>query len=287
MKTLILEVPFENAQQLEESLAFYEIEGVEIINPRDCSYNHLLWQEDEAPTPLERNDALFKIYAEERIFTAILKDLQHLYAQSRMDDIEDKDWNQLWADQFPGVEMKRVFIRPPWVEKKKDKLDLIIEPGMAFGTGSHETTLLCMEILEEYVQPGDDLIDVGTGSGILAILAKKLGAKNVYARELDETALENAILNAELNQTEIRFSHGDLLTGFEHHVQVMVANILPPILVRMVEDAARLLDGKGILILSGILEKRVPELLASYGRFFDLLEERVQGEWVVLVLKRK
>lgn len=287
MKRLIIEIEPKRAKQVEEVLALYEIEGMEIHNPEEEIYDDPLWEEDEAPTPPEGDLAIFKIYAEEKVFRQILEEQKDLYLQSHLEEIIEEDWNKLWAEQFPGIETTRLFIRPPWVEKKEDKVDLVIEPGMAFGTGSHETTLLCIEVLEDYLKERDVVIDVGTGSGILAILSKKLGAFNVYARELDEKALENAKVNARLNDAEIDFSHGDLLRGMEVKANLIVANILPPILVRMVEDAARLLVGEGILILSGILDKRVDELLLAYGNAFDLVEKRSQGEWVVLVLRKQ
>lgn len=287
MKRLIIEIEPKRAKQVEEVLALYEIEGMEILNPLEDSYDDPLWQEDEAPVAPKGDLAIFKIYAEEDVFQRIIQEQKELVLQHRIEEVVEQDWNQLWAQQFPGIETSKVFIRPPWVEKKEDKVDLIIEPGMAFGTGSHETTLLCIEVLEDYLQAEDVVIDVGTGSGILAILSKKLGASNVYARELDEKALENANVNARLNDTEIDFSHGDLLQGMEVSANLIVANILPPILVRMVEDAARLLVDEGILILSGILDKRVDELLLAYGNAFDLVEKRSQGEWVVLVLRKQ
>lgn len=287
MKQLVLQVPLEHALALEEQLALYDLEGLEIINPQDRLYTDPLWEEDEAPPPPKLDEAIIKVFASDDVFESILQHEQRLFSSFRHEEVIEKDWNDLWAKRFPGVETEKIFIRPPWVEGREDKIDLIIDPGMAFGTGSHETTLLCVEVLEDYLKEDDLVIDVGTGSGILAILSKKLGAKKVFARELDEKALENAKINAELNDTQVLFSHGDLLQGFTEKVDLIVGNILPVILVRMVEDAAKLLDEGKILILSGILDKRVAELLECYGGYFELLEQRSQGEWVVLVLRRK
>ena len=287
MNQLVLQVPLEDALILEERLALYDLDGLEIINPQDQLYTDPLWEEDEAPLPPKLDEAVIKVFESDDVFESILQHEQKLFSSFRYEEVIEKDWNDLWAKQFPGVETERIFIRPPWVERREDKIDLIIDPGMAFGTGSHETTLLCVKVLEEYLKQDDLVIDVGTGSGILAILSKKLGAKKVFARELDEKALENAKINAELNNTQILLSHGDLLQGFTEKVDLIVANILPPILVRMVDDAAKLLDQRKTLILSGILDKRAAELLESYGTHFELLERRSQGEWVVLVLRRK
>lgn len=287
MEYLIIKVKASYAASLEESLSFFDLDGIEIVNPQDSMYYNADWDEDEAPDLDGGDEALFKIYGKKDELLRLIEEYRNLILGYDFEEVVEKDWNQLWAQQFMGIEKGKLFIRPPWIDKKEGKLDVIIEPGMAFGTGSHETTLLCLGALLDYVKPGDSLYDVGTGSGILAVVAKILGAGFVKGIEIDEGALKNARLNASLNKQEILFSQGDLLKGNDRKAHIIVANILPSILVNLKEDAQRLLLDSGILILSGILDKRVEELLDFYSDAFSLRENKSMGQWHVLVLEKK
>lgn len=287
MDHLVIKVSSTQALLLEEELATYQIDGVEILNPQDRMYYESSWEEDEAPGIPLGEEAIFKIYADKNTLEEIIQHFSSLILQHHFETSQEKDWNKLWALQFKGIEAGNIFVRPPWIDKKKGYIDIIIEPGMAFGTGSHETTILSLMALSDYLKPQAYVYDVGTGSGILAILAKKLGALFVQGIEIDEKALENARLNAGLNEVDIFFSQGDLLKSCEKKADLIVANILPPILKRMKEEAYTLLKPRGILILSGILEKRVEEIMEIYGDGFLLKENRSMGQWHVLILEKK
>lgn len=287
MDYLVIKVKSGDAPGLEEELASYEIDGVEILNPQDRMYYDSAWEEDEAPGRQLGDEAVFKIYAQRATLEELTEHFSQFILQHHYEKSEEKDWNALWAQQFKGIKAGKIFVRPPWVDKIEDYTDIIIEPGMAFGTGSHETTILSLIALADYLKPEDSVYDVGTGSGILAILAKKLGAAFVEGIEIDEKALENSRLNTKLNKVNISFSQGDLLKNCDKKSDLIVANILPPILKRMRMDAHRLLKPQGILLLSGILEKRVEEVLEEYGKGFSLIENRSLGQWHVLILQRQ
>lgn len=287
MDYLVIRVKSSQALVLEEELASYNIDGVEILNPQDRMYYESIWEEDEAPGIPLGKEALFKIYGDKNTLQEIIQHFSGLILQHHYESSEEKDWNELWALQFTGIQAGNIFVRPPWIDKKEGYIDIIIEPGMAFGTGSHETTILSLVALSDYLKPQAYVYDVGTGSGILAILAKKLGAQFVQGIEIDEKALENARLNAQLNQVDIFFSQGDLLKNCDKKADLIVANILPPILKRMKEDAYHLLKAGGILLLSGILGKRVEEIMEVYDEGFLLKENRSLDQWHVLILEKK
>ncbi len=287
MRYLIIKVKIANAMDLEENLASFDLEGIEILNPQDSMYYQSSWDVDEAPDRKEGDEAIFKIYGDMQELQRVVDRYEKIIINHVFEEIVEKDWNELWAQQFQGIDLGQVFIRPPWIDRKEGRLDVIIDPGMAFGTGSHETTMLCLGALMDYLKAGDDLYDVGTGSGILAILAKILGAGYVKAIEIDEGALANARHNASLNNVDIDFSQADLLKDSYRKADIVVANILPNVLRAMKEDAKKLLVDSGTLILSGILEKRVDELVEFYSDYFELRENRQMGQWHVLILVKK
>lgn len=287
MEYLVIKVKSQEARRLEEELALFELDGLEILNPQDSMYYRSSWDVDEAPPAQEGDEAILKIYGDKKELARLEEHYKDLILEVAYEEVEKKDWNELWAQQFTGIELEGVFVRPPWLDKKEGLLDVIIEPGMAFGTGSHETTLLCLGGLIDYMKKGYRVIDVGTGSGILAIVAKLMGASYALGTEIDESALKNALLNKELNKVEVDFKEGDLLKGIDQKANIIVANILPTILKDMKEDAYRLLEDQGILMLSGILDKRVDDLVEFYSDSFKLLDNRSMGLWHLLIMERR
>ena len=287
MKYLVISTKSQHAQRLEEELALFDIEGVEILNPQDSIYYQSLWDEDEAPSVELGNEAIFKIFGSKEELDRIVENYKELILKWDFEELIEKDWNEIWASQFKGIEVAGLFVRPPWLEARAGLMDVIIEPGMAFGTGSHETTILCIGALLDFLKEGATVYDVGTGSGILAIVAMLQGAGYVKGIEIDEMALENARLNRELNSVDVDFSQGDLLKGLDRKADLIVANILPTILKNMKEDALELLVEGGHLILSGILDKRVDEVLDDYSQGLKLVDNRSMGQWHVLILEKQ
>ena len=166
---------------------------------------------------------------------------------------------------------------------------IVVEPGLAFGTGTHESTRLCLAALAERARAGPlgSVLDVGTGSGILSVAAARLGAQRVIAIELDEEALPVVRRHAELNRVPIRLVRGDgaravRVAAFD----VVLANISAPLLVERAEELAGTTRGHGALILSGFLVEDLPSVRAAYAALGDI-DVRVEGEWAALVLHRR
>lgn len=167
-----------------------------------------------------------------------------------------------------------------------DELIIEMDPGMAFGTGTHPTTVMCLQALEKYVRPGDHVIDVGTGSGILSIVAAMLGARSVRALDLDPVAVDSARLNVKLNKVQhiVTVSQNNLLDHIEEPADVIVANILAEIILRFTGDAYRLLKPGGRFITSGIIQAKkqdVKDGLLAAG--FAIEEINVMEDWVAVV----
>jgi ribosomal protein L11 methyltransferase len=211
--------------------------------------------------------------------------------------VKDEDWANAWKEHFYVTHIgKRIVIRPSWREytPKEGEVVLTLDPGMAFGTGLHPTTRMCLELLEQYVQPGTRLLDVGTGSGILSIAAAKMGAKEIYAIDNSSVAVESTRDNAEMNglNDEIKVVLGvlddesaDRLAG---QYDVVVANILAHIIGGMAPQLARTMAPNGILIVSGIIERRLHDALDPLLEAgLEVTEQSMIDDWMALVLRKK
>ena len=182
--------------------------------------------------------------------------------------INKEDWANEWKQYFHTTHIgKQLVIKPSWeayASKLGEKI-IHIDPGMAFGTGTHATTAMCMEELEEIVQPDSVVFDVGTGSGILAIAAALLGAKTVKAVDNDGTAVEVAKENVAMNKLsdKIDIKQGDLLTGTEGKANIIVANIIANVIVILLNDVPGKLLPKGLFLASGIIEDRIEDVKAA------------------------
>lgn len=203
--------------------------------------------------------------------------------------IQDSDWENSWKDYFDILNIGEKFvIVPTWreYENEEDKYVINIDPGMAFGTGGHETTSLCIKNLEKYVKPHDNVIDVGCGSGILSIAASYLTDGNLKAVDLDKLAVDVSRENFALNNLEnrIEVEEASLLTKETKKYDVIVANILAHIIELMLEDAYKLLEDGGYLITSGIIKDKKDELLEKMlKQGFKLVEETSDNEWYSFV----
>lgn len=217
-------------------------------------------------------------------------------------ETEDKDWINNWKEYFHPFTVEDILIKPTWEavpEEHKDKCMIEIDPGTAFGTGSHETTQLCIRALRKYIRPGDRVLDVGTGSGILAIAALKLGAGKVFGTDLDECAVTAARENAEINGIgEERFSValGNLIDDESLQRQaglacydVVTANILAPVILALQEGMARHMKPGAVFITSGIINTKADEVREAFRRNPDWepCEENIQGDWVSLIVRKR
>lgn len=207
-------------------------------------------------------------------------------------EVNEEEWATAWKKYYKPVKVSNhITITPTWEEyKPEDSEECVIEldPGMAFGTGTHPTTVLCIRAIEKMIKQNDDVIDVGTGTGVLSIAAAKLGAKSVLALDLDEVAVKSAQINVKLNKVHeiVSVKQNNLLDQVDEKVDLMVANILAEVIVRFVEDAAKLVKQGGTFITSGIIKgkkQEVKEALISQG---FLIEETLEMEdWVAFIAK--
>lgn len=208
-------------------------------------------------------------------------------------NVNEEDWSNAWKKYYHPVRVgKHLVVCPSWEDyaRQPDDVVLILNPGMAFGTGTHDTTRLCMELLEKYLTPQDNVLDVGCGSGILAITAALLGAKSIIGCDIDEVAVKVAGENAALNHVEdrISFHKGDLTSQVEGSFQIICANIVADVIIRLSEDAGRYLAQGGIFIVSGIIDSREQDVLHALDRNgFAVIERRTSGGWVALACKAK
>lgn len=203
--------------------------------------------------------------------------------------VEDSEWKDNWKEYFkPAKITDRIVIKPTWedYEKKENELVIEIDPGMAFGTGTHPTTSLCVRLLEKYIEPGkDEVLDVGCGSGILAIASALLGAKEILAVDIDPIAVDVSKENVELNQLshKIRVMEGDLTKGLKMKADIVAANLMADLVMLLSRDVAAHLKGKSIYISSGILIEKQEEVVAAIEecgfRILDIMEE---GEWCAI-----
>jgi ribosomal protein L11 methyltransferase len=206
--------------------------------------------------------------------------------------IPDQDWTAGWKSRVPTIHLgRRVVIKPSWRAYAPSEAEIVLEmdPGLAFGTGLHPTTQLCVEVVEDFVTPGDRVLDLGTGTGILALVAARLGAGSILAVDTDENAITAARENIRANdaQDAIELRHGSL-KDVAGRYDLILANILAPVIETMArEGLAARLDSDGLLVASGILDEQVGEVtrvMTSNG--LRVTERRSSHEWAALIAER-
>ncbi|SDZ19741.1 [LSU ribosomal protein L11P]-lysine N-methyltransferase [Proteiniborus ethanoligenes] len=206
-------------------------------------------------------------------------------------EVYEKDWADSWKKYYKPKKIgDRIVIKPSWEEYEVEDNDIIIEldPGMAFGTGTHETTIMCIKQLEKYVNEGNVVFDIGCGSGILSIAAAKLGAKKVIGVDLDELSVKVSNENAKMNKVEniVDIKHGNLLDVIKEKADLVVSNIVAEIITVLSKDVTKFLNKEGIFITSGIIHEKtqtVKEAMIEEG--LEILDTVTMGEWVCIVAK--
>lgn len=204
----------------------------------------------------------------------------------------EEDWANNWKQYYKPTKIgERIVVKPIWEEYEPcgDELVLELDPGMAFGTGTHETTRMCIQALDRYVKEDSTVFDVGCGSGILAIAAAKLGAKKAVGVDLDPVAVESAKENVGFNNLDnIEILYGNLVEVIEGKADIVVANIIAEVICILTEDVKRVLKEDGYFITSGIIHDRVDMVtnkLEETG--FEVVEINKDGEWNCIVAKLK
>lgn len=207
--------------------------------------------------------------------------------------IKTEDWANEWKKYYKPTRVgKNLLIKPTWENYDLAKDDILIEldPGMAFGTGTHETTILCLEALERLDLKGKKVFDIGSGSGILSVGALKLGAEIVEAVDIDSLGVEATIANAKLNNVfdKIIVHHGDLTEKLNSKADVIVANILSHILVKLLGNIKKFIKDEGIFIGSGIIKDKYNDVkIALIENNFEILQVNEKKDWVCVIARRK
>lgn len=206
-------------------------------------------------------------------------------------EVYEKDWAESWKKYYKPKKIgDRVVVKPSWEDYEKEDNEIILEldPGMAFGTGTHETTIMCIRQLEKYIDSRQTVFDVGCGSGILSVAAAKLGAEKVIAVDLDELAIKVSNENAKINHVKniIDVRHGNLLDVVNEKADIIVSNIIAEIIVVLTKDITKFLSKNGIFITSGIIHEKidiVKEAMIAEG--LEIIDTITLGEWACVVSK--
>jgi ribosomal protein L11 methyltransferase len=225
-------------------------------------------------------------------FTSVLKDagLAHEIAYEYV-FLSERDWNESWKKKFKPIEVgENLVVLPPWDKTETGRTTLVIDPGMAFGTGHHETTKTCLALIERLVPSvasKERFLDVGTGTGILAIAASKLGFREVTGVDIDPLAVEAARRNCEENGLDnIEITKGDI-SASEGAFDMLAANILSEVLLPVAPEIAARLRSPGLALLSGMLEGQEDAVIAALEREGLSLKEKIRdGRWVSIILFR-
>ncbi|AMV61603.1 50S ribosomal protein L11 methyltransferase [Pediococcus damnosus] len=204
--------------------------------------------------------------------------------------LEETEWQTEWEKYYHPVRVTRYLtVVPSWESYQKtlpEEKILKLDPGMAFGTGTHPTTKLCLQALEMYMRGGEKIIDVGTGSGVLSIAASKMGASKIQAYDLDQVAVDSAIENLKLNPDvkNVQIQPNDLLAGIQAQADIIVANILAEIIVPLVPQAKTCLKPGGLFITSGIIKDKLPTIISALkDEQFKVIEILKMKDWRAVV----
>ena len=233
-------------------------------------------------------DAVSRIESELRRIQSMDLGLQLGKLKISTNTIDEEDWAESWKKSYKPFRLgKHIVIKPGWEAYSPDEGDKIIEidPGMAFGTGTHETTGMCVELVEEYVKPGMSVIDIGTGTGILAITAAHMGANPILATDIDHMAVKVASENIEINGFSdiIDTRCGDLLDVVDSKADVIIANIIADVIIMLTAPVKELINEGGVFICSGIARERKDEVISALDDAgYSDLDIRDKGEWTAI-----
>ena len=209
-----------------------------------------------------------------------------------LSEVNEEDWASGWKKYYKPVKVsEKIVITPTWeeVEEEKDQFVIELDPGMAFGTGTHPTTVMSIQALEKVIRGKEHVIDVGCGTGVLSIAAAKLGVEHVLALDLDEVAVRSAKLNVKLNHVDsiVEVKQNNLLDHIDENVEIVVANILAEVILRFVSDVARILKPNGYFLTSGIIQSKADQVRTAIEEEGFVIEEILsQEDWVAFIAKK-
>ncbi len=214
------------------------------------------------------------------------------YGEVIISEVDDKDWAENWKKYYKPKEIgEKIVIKPSWesYENLSNRITIELDPGMAFGTGTHETTIMCTEALEKYVSMDSKVYDIGCGSGILSIVAAKLGAKEVVAIDLDELCVKVSNENIKINNVEdiVQVKKGNLLDCIDGKANIIVANIIAEIIAKMTYDLSDYIEDDGTFIASGIIIEKIPLVETSLlENGFNIIEIKKMNGWACIVASK-
>jgi ribosomal protein L11 methyltransferase len=253
-----------------------------------------IFEPDLGTTPLWSHTHLLALFEADTDQTALLESLQSIWQgelpEHQIEDIADQDWERSWMEHFQPMRFgQRLWIVPSWhAAPEPHAVNLLLDPGLAFGTGTHPTTALCLEWLDGQELQGQQLIDFGCGSGILAIAALLLGAEQVVGTDIDTQALEASRDNAQRNQlADARFALYLPEDMPQQPADVLVANILAGPLVKLAPQLTALVKPGGLIALSGILAEQTDQILAAYQEAFQLDPVAGHDGWIRISGRRR
>lgn len=254
---------------------------------------------DEDLLKKDRNKAFVHIYLEPDVqpseavaFLSERYNAEGIEHNIELLDCAEEDWRNNWKKYFNPIPVgEKLLIRPSW----RDDYDagsrkvLSIDPGLAFGTGGHETTRLCLEMCEKYLKENDSVLDVGCGSGILGIATLLLGAKDAVGVDIDEVAVRTAKENAEINGVGDRFTAicGSFTDKVEGKYDIVLANIVADAIMFLSEGIKDFMKDDAVYVMSGIIDTRAEEVKMSVSRHFDIIEEHLENGWACFAAKAK
>lgn len=254
---------------------------------------------DEELLSRDRSKTIIHIYIspEENPLEAVAYLAERFSAEGIENSIDissckEEDWLNNWKKYFHPIEVgEKLLIRPSWYNDydAKGRVVLNLDPGVAFGTGTHETTRLCLEAMEKYIKPADEVLDVGCGSGILSVGALLLGAERAVGVDIDEMAVKTAGENAGLNgvSDKIEVIHGNLTDKVSGKYNLVLANIVADAIILLSEDIKNYMTDDAVYIMSGIIDSRVDEVLQALASSFEVIEKLCDNGWYCLAARAK
>lgn len=282
MEDIISAICFENLPCEGVVLAEETYKDLEMISTTEGTLRVFLTEKADVETILTEQRAILKSrgFSEEE-----LGSWEFSYVEK-----ENEDWSKKWKEKWDVTNVTdRITVVPDWIDytpKFDNEVIIKLEPGCAFGTGTHSTTQLCMMAVEKYMPKNAEIADIGMGSGILAICAKKFGAKSAYGCDNDETVIDVAIENAQKNNVECEF---ELNTAdkLSKQFDFVLANILHNVLAEIMGDLKAIMKDGAYMVLSGILDEKKPVVLEAIKKHnLELIEEMHQNQWVALVVQK-
>ena len=308
-----IQIAIETTTEAVEAISYFLVEeqagGVEIYDPKDAINQDkkevFFDMIDESLLQQNMDIVVVKAYfsteinVEEKI-SAIKAHLEHIKQFLNIGsgkitrlEIPEEKWANEWKKYYKPVKLgAHIVIKPTWENYERQEGELIIEmdPGMAFGTGTHETTAMCAELLERFIKQDTTVLDIGTGSGILGIIAAKMGAKEVLGVDIDAVAVKVANENIAFNHVQdvMRAKAGNLLDVVEQKGDIVVSNIIADVIVILADQVDQVIKEDGLWIASGVINSRredVCEAIVKNG--WEIIEIQEQKEWLAIVSKRR